>query len=87
MVEYSFTEYQQTITPLVTLEIIYQVFGGSNFKEAGYNVLKLKLSMIEITFVKSMLAWEKFGNGETPETTGLKEINWWEIIMQNSIKL
>jgi arginyl-tRNA synthetase len=28
-----------------------------------------------IHICKSMLAWQKFGNGQTPESSGLKEIN------------
>jgi arginyl-tRNA synthetase len=28
--------------------------------------------MIEESICKSMLAWQKFGNGETPESAGLK---------------
>ncbi len=42
-------------------------------KEAGYNVVKTQIINDRgIHICKSMLAWEKFGNGETPETTGLK---------------
>ena len=42
-------------------------------KEAGYNVIKTQIINDRgIHICKSMLAWEKFGNGETPETTGLK---------------
>lgn len=42
-------------------------------KEAGYNVIKTQIINDRgIHICKSMLAWEKFGNGEKPETTGLK---------------
>jgi arginyl-tRNA synthetase len=42
-------------------------------KEAGYNVVKTQIINDRgIHICKSMLAWEKFGKGETPETTGLK---------------
>ncbi|MCT4122854.1 arginine--tRNA ligase [Elizabethkingia anophelis] len=40
---------------------------------AGYNVIKTQIINDRgIHICKSMLAWEKFGNGETPESTGLK---------------
>lgn len=42
-------------------------------KEAGFNVVKTQIINDRgIHICKSMLAWEKFGNGETPESTGLK---------------
>lgn len=42
-------------------------------KEAGYNVVKTQIINDRgIHICKSMLAWKKFGKGETPETTGLK---------------
>ena len=42
-------------------------------KEAGYDVVKTQIINDRgIHICKSMLAWEKFGNGETPETTDLK---------------
>ena len=42
-------------------------------KEAGYNVVKTQIINDRgIHICKSMLAWEKFGKGETPQTTGLK---------------
>ncbi|MFY7814599.1 MAG: arginine--tRNA ligase, partial [Chryseobacterium taeanense] len=42
-------------------------------EEAGYDVLKTQIINDRgIHICKSMLAWEKFGNGETPETTGIK---------------
>ncbi len=42
-------------------------------KAAGYEVIKANLVNDRgIHICKSMLAWEKFGNGETPESTGLK---------------
>ena len=40
---------------------------------AGYDVVKANLVNDRgIHICKSMLAWQKFGNGETPESTGLK---------------
>lgn len=40
---------------------------------AGYEVIKANLVNDRgIHICKSMLAWEKFGNGETPESTGMK---------------
>ena len=40
---------------------------------AGYEVIKTNLVNDRgIHICKSMLAWQKFGNGETPESTGLK---------------
>ncbi|MGE4512480.1 MAG: arginine--tRNA ligase [Chryseobacterium sp.] len=42
-------------------------------EEAGYDVIKTQIINDRgIHICKSMLAWEKFGNGETPETTGTK---------------
>lgn len=42
-------------------------------KADGYNVIKSQIINDRgIHICKSMLAWEKFGNGETPESTGLK---------------
>ncbi|MBD3748883.1 MAG: arginine--tRNA ligase [Sphingobacteriales bacterium] len=42
-------------------------------KSAGYEVIKANLVNDRgIHICKSMLAWQKFGNGETPESTGLK---------------
>ncbi|MBP2616823.1 arginine--tRNA ligase [Chryseobacterium jejuense] len=42
-------------------------------KEAGYDVVKTQIINDRgIHICKSMLAWEKFGNGETPETTHTK---------------
>ncbi|MCW1960590.1 arginine--tRNA ligase [Chryseobacterium viscerum] len=42
-------------------------------KEAGYDVIKTQIINDRgIHICKSMLAWEKFGNGETPETTSTK---------------
>jgi len=40
---------------------------------AGYEVIKTNLVNDRgIHICKSMLAWQKFGNGETPESTGMK---------------
>lgn len=42
-------------------------------EEAGYNVIKTQIINDRgIHICKSMLAWEKFGNGETPDSTGIK---------------
>jgi len=42
-------------------------------KAYGYNVVKANLVNDRgIHICKSMLAWQKFGNGETPESSGLK---------------
>ncbi len=42
-------------------------------KADGYNVIKSQIINDRgIHICKSMLAWKKFGNGETPESTGLK---------------
>ncbi|WP_294249393.1 arginine--tRNA ligase [uncultured Chryseobacterium sp.] len=42
-------------------------------KEAGYEVIKTQIINDRgIHICKSMLAWEKFGQGETPEGTGTK---------------
>jgi arginyl-tRNA synthetase len=42
-------------------------------KAGGYEVIKANLVNDRgIHICKSMLAWQKFGNGETPESTGLK---------------
>lgn len=43
------------------------------WKAYGYDVIKANLINDRgIHICKSMLAWQKFGNGETPETAGLK---------------
>ncbi len=43
------------------------------FKAAGHKVQKIQIINDRgIHICKSMLAWEKFGNGETPETSGMK---------------
>jgi arginyl-tRNA synthetase len=40
---------------------------------AGYNVIKTQIINDRgIHICKSMIAWQQFGNGETPESTGLK---------------
>jgi len=40
---------------------------------AGYDVIKVNLVNDRgIHICKSMLAWQRFGNGETPESTGMK---------------
>ncbi|MEN2436083.1 arginine--tRNA ligase [Weeksellaceae bacterium A-14] len=42
-------------------------------KEDGYNVVKTQIINDRgIHICKSMLAWEKFGHGETPDTSGIK---------------
>lgn len=46
---------------------------ASILEAAGYEVIKANLVNDRgIHICKSMLAWEKFGEGETPESTGLK---------------
>ena len=43
----------------------------------GYEVIKVNLVNDRgIHICKSMLAWQLFGNGETPESSGLKETTW-----------
>lgn len=43
------------------------------FKAAGHKVHKIQIINDRgIHICKSMIAWEKFGNGETPETSGMK---------------
>src|SRR5690606_37445579 len=43
------------------------------FQAAGHKVQKIQIINDRgIHICKSMLAWEKFGNGETPETSGMK---------------
>ncbi len=42
-------------------------------KAAGYEVIKVNLVNDRgIHICKSMLAWQRFGNGETPQSTGMK---------------
>lgn len=42
-------------------------------KNSGYDVIKVNLINDRgIHICKSMLAWQKYGNGETPESTGIK---------------
>lgn len=42
-------------------------------KAYGYDIIKVNLVNDRgIHICKSMLAWQKFGNGETPESTGMK---------------
>jgi arginyl-tRNA synthetase len=43
--------------------------------KASGKVYKRKSLTRGIHICKSMLAWQKFGNGQTPESSGLKEIN------------
>jgi len=43
------------------------------YKAAGYEVVMANLVNDRgIHICKSMIAWQKFGNGETPESTGMK---------------
>src|SRR5690606_35326716 len=43
------------------------------FKAAGHKVQKIQIINDRgIHICKSMIAWEKFGNGETPESSGIK---------------
>ena len=42
-------------------------------EKAGYEVIKVQIVNDRgIAICKSMLAWQKFGNGETPESSGIK---------------
>ncbi len=42
-------------------------------KQSGYEIIKSCISNDRgIHICKSMLAWQRFGNGETPESTGIK---------------
>jgi arginyl-tRNA synthetase len=51
-------------------------------KQDGYNVIKTQIINDRgIHICKSMLAWEKFGNGETPKSTTQKVTSLSEIIM------
>ncbi|RFZ84841.1 arginine--tRNA ligase [Mucilaginibacter terrenus] len=73
MVEYSSPN---TNKPLHLGHIRNNLLGYSVAKileAAGYTVIKANLVNDRgIHICKSMLAWQKFGNGETPETSGLK---------------
>ena len=51
-------------------------------KASGRKVYKTQIINDRgIHICKSMLAWQKFGNGETPQSTGLKGDKLWVIIM------
>lgn len=73
MVEYSSPN---TNKPLHLGHIRNNLLGYSAaeiLKAYGYDVIKANLVNDRgIHICKSMLAWEKFGNGETPESSGLK---------------
>lgn len=73
MVEYSSPN---TNKPLHLGHIRNNLLGFSVSKileEAGFDVIKTQvINDRGIHICKSMLAWEKFGNGETPESTNLK---------------
>ncbi|SEV89314.1 arginyl-tRNA synthetase [Chryseobacterium wanjuense] len=73
MVEYSSPN---TNKPLHLGHIRNNLLGfsvGQILKEAGYDVIKTQIINDRgIHICKSMLAWEKFGKGETPEVTDTK---------------
>jgi arginyl-tRNA synthetase len=73
MVEYSSPN---TNKPLHLGHIRNNLLGWSVaeiLRECGHNVLKANLVNDRgIHICKSMLAWQKFGNGETPESSGMK---------------
>lgn len=73
MVEYSSPN---TNKPLHLGHIRNNLLGFSVAKilqEDGFEVIKTQIINDRgIHICKSMLAWEKFGNGETPESTGIK---------------
>ncbi len=73
MVEYSSPN---TNKPLHLGHVRNILLGWSSSKilaAAGYDVVKVQvINDRGVHICKSMWAWEKFGNGETPESTGMK---------------
>lgn len=73
MVEFSSPN---TNKPLHLGHIRNILLGWSTYKildAAGYDVIRTQIVNDRgIAICKSMLAWEKFGNGETPESSGIK---------------
>jgi len=60
------------------------------YKAAGYEVVMANLVNDRgIHICKSMIAWQKFGNGETPESTGMKGdhlVGKYYVIFENALK-
>ncbi len=73
MVEYSSPN---TNKPLHLGHIRNILLGWSSakiYEAAGYEVIKVQIVNDRgIAICRSMLAWERFGNGETPESSGIK---------------
>lgn len=73
MVEYSSPN---TNKPLHLGHIRNILLGWSNsmiYQALGYEVIKVQIVNDRgIAICRSMLAWQRFGNGETPESTGMK---------------
>jgi arginyl-tRNA synthetase len=49
---------------------LYRILSGCGHKVIKTNIVNDR----GIHICKSMLAWQKFGNGETPESSGMKEL-------------
>ena len=60
------------------------------YKAAGYEVVMANLVNDRgIHICKSMLAWQKFGNGETPESTGMKGdhlVGKYYVVFENALR-
>jgi len=60
------------------------------YKAAGYHVVMANLVNDRgIHICKSMLAWQKFGNGETPESTGMKGdhlVGKYYVVFENALR-
>lgn len=60
------------------------------YKAAGYQVVMANLVNDRgIHICKSMLAWQKFGNGETPESTGMKGdhlVGKYYVVFENALR-
>ena len=60
------------------------------YKAAGYEVVMANLVNDRgIHICKSMIAWQKFGNGETPESTGMKGdhlVGKYYVIFENALR-
>lgn len=60
------------------------------YKAAGYDVVMANLVNDRgIHICKSMIAWQKFGNGETPESTGMKGdhlVGKYYVIFENALR-
>ncbi len=90
MVEYS---YPNTNKPLHLGHIRNNLLGYSLsqlLSKAGYEVIMANLINDRgIHICKSMLAWQRFGNGETPQTTGLKGdhlVGKYYVVFENKIR-